>query len=58
MKYRVAKFLQTGDQVTLKSDQSILTIKTAEVFGQYKKVLFHCVNEHNESVSVYNDHVE
>lgn len=58
MKYKLAKWLQTGDQVILKSDQSILTVKTAEVFGQYKKVLLHCVDHNNAPVSVYNDHIE
>jgi hypothetical protein len=58
MKYNVAKFLQNGDQVILKSNESILTIIIAEVFEQYKKVLLHCVNENNEAISVYNDLVE
>lgn len=38
MKYRDARLLRAGDEVTLKSDGSILTVVRIEAFGQYKKV--------------------
>jgi hypothetical protein len=58
MRYRDAKDLHNGDQVKRKSDGTYLIVSSTEVFGQYKKVYIHCVDEHNAKVSLYNDEVE
>ena len=58
MRYRDAKDLHNGDQVQRKSDKTYLVVQSTEVFGQYKKVYIHCVDEHNGRVSLYNDEVE
>lgn len=57
MRYRDAKKLHNGDQVTRKEDGAILLIKEVEVFGQYKKVKFTCDID-GTRVSVYHDEVE
>jgi hypothetical protein len=58
MRYRDAKNLHNGDQVVRKNDQVPFIVQTIEVFGQYKRVVIHCVNEHNVRASLYNDEVE
>ena len=58
MRYRDAKNLHNEDQVIRKSDKAVLVVSSTEVFGQYKKVYLHCVDEHNARVSLYNDEVE
>jgi len=58
MKYREAKDLQNGDQVIRKDDKVSLVVQEVQIFGQYKKVLLHCVTEHNARVSLYNEEVE
>jgi hypothetical protein len=58
MRYRDAKNLHNGDQVIRKSDKTPFIVQDIEVFGQYKKVYIHCVDEQNARVSFYNDEVE
>ena len=57
MRYREAKLLHNGDEVILKSDKTILLVKSLEVFGQYKKVKLNCVNDSGRAYSVYNDEI-
>lgn len=58
MRYRNAKNLHNGDQVIRKSDREPLLVQSVDVFGQYKKVLIHCVNVLNVRFSLSNDEVE
>lgn len=58
MRYRDAKKLQNGDQITRKSDKVVLTITSTEVYGQYMKVRFNCVDIGNAAVSLFHDEVE
>lgn len=58
MKYRDAKDLHNGDQVIRKDDKVSLIVQEVQVFGQYKKVILHCVTEHNARISIYNEEVE
>lgn len=58
MRYRDAKNLHNGDQVIRKTDKVPLIVSSTEVFGQYKKVHIHCVDEHNARVTLFNDEVE
>lgn len=57
MRYRDAKNLHNGDEVTRKEDKAVLTVKSIELFGQYKKVKLNCVCG-NTLVVVYNDEIE
>lgn len=58
MKYRDAKTLKIGDIITRSVDKSIWTIQSIEIFGQYKKVFLHCINESNDKCSMYNVEIE
>jgi hypothetical protein len=58
MKYRDARLLHEGDQVTRKTDDQVLTILSLEIYGSVKVVRFNVVNEHNVSTFVYNDEVK
>lgn len=57
MRYRDAKKLHNGDQVTRKFDQQVLTVNNIEVFGQYKRVKLVCL-EGNSLVELFHDEVE
>jgi hypothetical protein len=58
MQYRYAKTLHKGDQVICKKDQVPYIVESTEVFGQYKTVLIHCVNEQNVYASFRNEEIE
>ena len=58
MRYRDARQLQNGDEVIRKQDNEVLIVKSIELFGQYKKALFHCVDKNNSLVDVYHDDVD
>lgn len=57
MRYRDAKKLHNGDQVTRKFDQQTLTVSNVEVFGQYKRVKIVCL-EGGTLVELFHDEVE
>lgn len=58
MKYRDAKNLHNGDQVIRKEDGVPLIVIDIQVYGQYKKVIINCTDEHGARSSHYNDEVE
>jgi hypothetical protein len=57
MKYRDAKNLQPGDEVTRLSDKKILTVESTELYGQYKKVKINCLFK-DSKISIFNDEIE
>jgi hypothetical protein len=57
MKYRDARNLQAGDEVTRLSDKKILTVESTELYGQYKKVKIIYL-EGEIKFSLFNDEVE
>jgi hypothetical protein len=57
MKYKFAKNLLPGDQVKRISDNTVFKIVSMEIFGQYKKIKFECVNEYEVFITLYNDEV-
>lgn len=68
MRYRDAKNLHNGDQVTRKKDKLVLTVNSVEVYGQYKKVKLMCLLPHSAGgdlycagstyIGLYNDEIE
>lgn len=61
MKYRDARLLLPGDELTLKSDQSVLIVKEIQAFGQYKKVMITAYlknGDASQKLIYYNDDVD
>jgi len=62
MKYRDAKLLHNGDEITCKADGIVYQVIDIQVFGQYKKVKINCCRETQigcgHLYSFYNDEVE
>lgn len=57
MKYRDAKNLQAGDQVTRVSDSKTLVVESVELYGQYKTVKINCTDGEVKS-SLFNEEIK
>jgi hypothetical protein len=54
MRYRDAKLLKEGNEVVRSSDKSVMVVKEAFVFGQYKTVKIGCfIKDNPESPYIY-----
>lgn len=58
MKYRDAKNLHKGDEVTDIDTNEVLTINSIEVYGQYKLVRLNCLNASGTLITLYHNDVE
>ncbi len=58
MQYRKAKLLNLGDQVIAKKDDSVLTVKSIEVYGSVKTVRIHVVDEFNNYFAVLHTQIK
>lgn len=57
MKYRDAKNLHNGDEVTRKVDGVSMKVESIEVYGQYKTVKLNCLIG-NTLIVHFNDEIE
>lgn len=58
MKYRDAKKLHYPDEVTRKSDRSVLKVIDVEVYGQHMIVRINCRDVNGQLISLYQDEIE
>ncbi len=58
MKYRDARLLKAGDQVTRKSDNQQFVIDNVELYGQFKTVKIICTSVYGVKETLYNEEIK